>query len=129
MQSISIPIPVGELFDRISILEIKQRKLSDPAKLAHVERELAELVRRRPPGWSDEQAVVEFAAELDAANQRLWDVEDQLRDCERNGEFGPEFIELARSVYRLNDLRAEAKRLLSEHFGSELMEVKSYRPY
>lgn len=127
--SISAPIPAGELFDRISILDIKGRKITDSSKLNHVVRELAELTKLRPRRFDSDQTVLGLVAQLDDANQQLWDVEDRLRDCERNADFGTMFIELARSVYRLNDLRASTKRALSDYYGSDFQEVKSYQPY
>ena len=121
-----VPISVGELLDKISILEIKAEALSDPAKQANVRRELAalEAVRGR-----EIAALPELAAlygELKSANQALWRIEDEIRECERDGQFDQRFIELARSVYRTNDRRAVVKRRINELTGSELVEEKSY---
>ena len=121
-----VPISVGELLDKISILEIKAEAISDPAKLANVMRELAALdaVRRREVAALPELAAL--FAELQAVNRRLWRIEDDIRAIERAGQFDDRFIELARSVYRCNDERAVVKRRINELTGSEIVEEKSY---
>ena len=121
------PISVGELLDKISILEIKAEAISDPAKLANVMRELAALdaVRRREVAALPELAAL--FAELQAVNRRLWRIEDDIRAIERAGQFDDRFIELARSVYRCNDERAVVKRRINELTGSEIVEEKLYR--
>lgn len=120
------PISVGELIDKISILEIKVEAIAEPAKRANVRRELAALdaVRRR-----EVPAIPELAAlygELKLVNRRLWDIEDALREHERAGRFDAVFVELARAVYRENDRRAALKRRINELTGSEIVEEKSY---
>lgn len=118
-----VPQPLGDVYDRITILRIKQRRIEDPARLEHVARELAAL----SACWEAEGLPQpEQAAALEAVNEELWVVEDLLREHETRGDFGPRFVELARSVYVLNDRRAALKRALSEALGSELVEVKSY---
>jgi Family of unknown function (DUF6165) len=121
-----VPISVGELFDKISILELKAEVIADPARLAHVMRELALLdaVRDRDVAASPELAAL--YAELAAVNRLLWRIEDDLRRIEQTGRFGDRFIELARSVYRENDRRAALKRQINELTGSEIVEEKSY---
>ena len=121
-----VPISVGELLDKISILEIKADAISDPAKQANVRRELAalEAVRGREIAAMPELAAL--YAELKSVNQALWQIEDEIRECERGGEFGQRFIELARGVYRINDRRAVLKRRINELTGSDLIEEKSY---
>lgn len=123
---VTIPISVGELLDKITILEIKAGRISDPAKLANVRTELDALAGLRDGldlKGTDLRALV---TELGQVNRRLWDVEDRLRDFEREQDFGAEFIQLARAVYRENDLRAHLKRRLNELTGSALIEEKSY---
>ncbi len=120
------PISVGELVDKISILEIKAAAITDPAKQANVMRELAalEAVRRREVAALPELAAL--YAELKSANRTLWQIEDEIRERERGGQFDERFIELARSVYRINDRRAVLKRRINELTGSEIVEEKSY---
>jgi hypothetical protein len=125
---VTVPISVGELLDKITILEIKAERIADRKKLANVEAELDLLVERRKAlalaaGGTEIDRLV---AELGAVNRRLWEVEDRLRALEREGDFGAAFVALARSVYRENDHRAELKRRLNELTGSELVEEKSY---
>jgi hypothetical protein len=128
---VTVPISVGELLDKITILEIKAERIADPAKLANIRVELEALDRLRRdlplerPGIR--RAEIEaLVAELGQVNRRLWEVEDLLRDCERAQDFGPEFVRLARAVYKENDLRARLKRRLNAETGSALVEEKSY---
>jgi hypothetical protein len=125
----TIEISPGELIDRITILEIKAARIADPAPLANVREELAALCRARDRAIPQGSEVARLTAELKAVNERLWEVEDALRDCERAADFGPRFVELARSVYRTNDRRAALKRELNLALGSRLVEEKSYKPY
>jgi hypothetical protein len=121
-----VPISVGELFDKISILEIKAEELRDAKQLANVMRELTLLdgVRNRAvPASSELDALY---AELQAVNRRLWRIEDDLRQIERAGLFDARFVALARSVYRENDQRATVKRQINNITGSEIVEEKSY---
>ena len=121
-----VPISVGELFDKISILEIKAAAISDPAKHRNVMRELAalEAVRRREIAAMPELAAL--YAELKSANRALWQIEDEIRERERVAVFDEGFVELARNVYRTNDRRALLKRRINELTGSDLVEEKSY---
>jgi precorrin-8X/cobalt-precorrin-8 methylmutase len=126
-----VPVAVGELIDKLTILEIKGERIADPAGAAHVRREhdllravLAEVVLDDAGGM-----LATLAGRLRAVNERLWDVEDAIRTCERDGRFGPEFVDLARSVYRLNDERAAIKRTINRQSGSELVEQKLYAAY
>jgi hypothetical protein len=124
--SLLVPISVGELLDKISILEIKAEAITEPAKHANVMRELAalEAVRRR-----EIAAMTELPAlytELKSVNLALWRIEDEIREHERDGQFDDRFIELARGVYRNNDRRALVKRRINQLTGSELVEEKSY---
>ena len=126
-----IPASVGELIDKITILEIKQQRIADAAKRANVERELAALmavVEERNLGYPA-GALAELGQQLAGVNAQLWQIEDDIRECERQSDFGPRFIELARAVYRRNDERAALKRRINEQCGSELVEEKSYAAY
>jgi hypothetical protein len=120
------PISVGELLDKIAILEIKAELLTDLAQRENVLRELAALaaVRRREIAASP--ALEVLCGELKAVNRRLWDTEDEIRAHERDGRFDARFIELARGVYRENDRRAALKRRINQLTGSEIVEEKSY---
>jgi hypothetical protein len=118
---ITIPVSIGEVLDKISILQIKSERIADAQKLANVRKELAELQR-----VVKQHSFPELAAELKHTNQRLWDIEDRIRVKEKLAEFDDEFIELARAVYITNDRRAEIKRLVNEVSGSSLVEEKSY---
>jgi len=122
-----VPISVGELLDKISILEIKAAAIDDPAKRANGQRELTALdaVRRREVTAVPELEML--LSQLQAVNRLLWEVEDSIREHEHTKQFDERFIELARSVYRENDRRAALKWRINELTGSELIEEKSYR--
>lgn len=122
---IRIPVAIGELFDKITILRIKVARLSDPGQLDNVRRELAELeaVAAAVPASAELDGLVD---RLQAINDGLWDVEDGKRAHEREGRFDAAFIELARRVYRENDQRAAVKREINGLTGSTLVEEKSY---
>jgi hypothetical protein len=122
---IRIPVAVGELFDKITILRIKAARLSDAGQLANVGRELAELeaVAAEAPRSAELDALV---GRLQAINDALWDVEDGKRAHEREGRFDADFIELARRVYKENDQRAAVKREINRVTGSALVEEKSH---
>jgi hypothetical protein len=123
------PISLGELIDKITILEIKAVRLGDPAKLANVRNELALLTAARGNLPLAGTNIEKLTAELKQVNEALWDIEDRIRDCERDQDFGPVFIELARSVYRTNDRRAALKREINLLAGSAIVEEKSYLSY
>jgi len=121
-----VPLPLGDVVDRITILRIKVRKIEDVAKRVHARRELQLLERR----WSMlGHGRLPQEAELEGVNETLWEVEDRLRDMEAREQFDAAFVEAARSVYKLNDRRAALKRAINEALGSELVEVKSYSSY
>jgi tetratricopeptide (TPR) repeat protein len=124
--SIAIEIAPGELIDKITILEIKRQRIADEAKRANVVAELTMLCAARDRAIGASPALVELTEELKKINEALWEVEDALRACEHRQDFGPAFIELARSVYRHNDRRAEVKRQINRLLGSKLIEEKSY---
>ena len=121
------PISWGELFDKITILEIKSERIADPDKLANVRRELQVLRDTWAASPLAAADVHEDYAELMRLNGELWDIEDRIREKEAERRFDPEFVELARSVYRTNDRRSVVKRRISLRYGSELVEEKSYR--
>ncbi len=123
------PISIGELLDKISILELKEAAIADPARRANVTRELAALHEVRRAQVAASAPLDALYAELQAVNRRLWEVEDRLRQHERDGRFEAEFVALARSVYRENDRRAALKRRINQLTGSDLVEEKSYPPY
>lgn len=128
-KTILAPISPGELIDKITILEIKAARIGDPGKRANVLAELAALERARDDSVPGDGALAALTAELRQINEALWDIEDAIRDCERLGEFGARFVELARSVYRTNDRRAALKREISRRLGSAIIEEKSYNAY
>jgi Family of unknown function (DUF6165) len=129
MSEIKVPISPGELLDKITILRIKSQRMSDPAKLSNVRLELRALEET----W-DGSAYAKIDVESDVGallrvNERLWIIEDEIRDKERAQAFDAEFIRLARAVYVENDERAAIKRRINVKLGSSLIEEKSYRKY
>ncbi|MCC7508410.1 MAG: hypothetical protein IT464_03430 [Planctomycetes bacterium] len=125
----NVELPLGEVVDKVAILVIKDQRIADEQKLKHVRAELATLQQAwQAAGHPALTGLADWLPLLEV-NGRLWDVEDEIRECERAGQFGPRFIELARSVYHLNDKRAEHKRNISVALGSRLIEQKSYKPY
>jgi hypothetical protein len=120
------PISVGELYDKITILEIKAALLSDPRQRTNVRRELAALQAVRDRQVTPSPDLQSLCTELKVVNRRLWDIEDEIRVHERDGRFDARFIELARSVYRENDRRAALKRRINQLTGSGIVEEKSY---
>ena len=127
--NLSAEISVGEFLDKMTILEIKAERIHDPAKLENVHRELDTLRRTWAASPLAGQDLRQEVAELKQINERLWQIEDDIRDCEAAADFGPAFIELARSVYINNDERAAVKRRINLKVGSELLEEKSYADY
>ncbi len=125
---INTPISLGELVDKISILIIKQKNISDQKKIIHVNNEL-ESLKKTLDDHVNKEEIKDFLDQLNEVNSKLWKIEDDLREFERNKNFDNHFIELARSVYFTNDLRAEIKSNINIKFGSALVEVKSYEKY
>lgn len=123
------PAPVGDVLDRLSILDIKLARVAQPAARAQVARERQALLAAwAGAGLPEPESLPEFA-ELSAVNLALWEVEDRLRAAEAAGDFGPPFVDDARSVYRTNDRRAAIKRAVNARFDSELSEVKVHPAY
>ena len=129
MASVTAEVSPGELIDKITILEIKAERIADAGKLPAVRYALDRLAATRDQALPAGVERDRLTAELKRVNEALWEIEDAIRDCERAQDFGPRFVELARSVYRTNDRRAELKRALDELYGSAMTEVKSYKPY
>jgi hypothetical protein len=129
MTEIRVPISPGELLDKITILRIKAQRMRDPAKLANVRLELDALEAT----WAGSSfAAIDIASDLGAlmaVNERLWVIEDDIRDKERSKTFDAEFIRLARAVYVENDARAAIKRRINVALGSTIVEEKSYNAY
>lgn len=122
---ILVEISIGELFDKISILQIKNDRIYDEAKLTNIRTELAALEQSADQiDLTDE--LNQLRAELRQVNEKLWEIEDDIRACEKQSEFGDKFIQLARSVYITNDQRAVIKRQINELAGSRLVEEKNY---
>ncbi len=122
-------ISVGELVDKITILEIKKERIDDPAKLDNITGELDRLFETFRDYVSDTQSMRRLMNELKTVNLAIWELEDDIRDHERRGEFGPNFVALARKVYKTNDERASLKRQVNILSGSEIVEEKSYKEY
>ena len=124
-----IPVSWGELIDKITILEIKNRRITSPEALANVVKELSSLSAAADARIKGNPALQKLKDSLSGVNQNLWQVEDDLRENEKNRKFDDKFIELARSVYRLNDERAAIKRQINDFLRSEIVEEKSYKSY
>ena len=125
---INTPISLGELIDKISILLIKERKITDVKKIDLIHEELT-LLKKTLNEVTKDSAINDYLNQLIDINSALWKIEDELRDCEKNKEFDQKFIDLARSVYITNDKRAEIKLDINNKFGSKIVEVKSYTKY
>ncbi len=127
--TISVEISPGELVDKITILEIKMERISDPEKLKNIELELNILNDARAKAMPTSAKLDGLSAGLKEINGELWKIEDHIRERERGRDFGSAFVELARAVYRSNDKRADLKRRINELLGSRLVEEKSYAAY
>ena len=129
MDNIHVPVSPGEVLDKITILEIKSERMNDPAKLDNVRRELALLRESWVRAVHEDDTVAALHRQLKEINEALWEIEDDIRDKEREREFDERFIELARSVYVTNDRRSKVKKELNSYLGSEIVEEKSYQDY
>ena len=125
---INTPISVAELIDKISILLIKEKKITDVKKNDLIREELT-LLKKTLNKVTKDSAIDDYLNQLIDVNSALWKIEDELRDCEKNKAFDQKFIDLARSVYITNDKRAEIKLEINNKFGSKIVEVKSYTKY
>ena len=125
---INISVSLGELLDKISILIIKQKNITERGKLENINKEL-ETLNDTLKNYLKEQDFDFYLKSLLSINTKLWKIEDDIRECERKKKFDQKFVDLARSVYFTNDERAKIKNEINKTFGSELVEVKSYKKY
>lgn len=123
---LAAPISVGELIDKITILEIKLEKIEDICALNNVKNEHTQLVQLAQPILPK---IGNFKNKMRHVNEEIWNIEDGVRECERNKNFDKTFIELARSVYFKNDERARIKKEINQLFNSDIVEEKSYKQY
>jgi hypothetical protein len=128
-QPIHAPIAIGELIDKITILEIKSERIADTGKLLNINAELSVLRELRSGAGLSTPDMEPYAKELKTLNEALWEIEDAIRELEERKDFGARFIELARSVYQTNDARARVKNRINHAFGSAIVEEKSYKDY
>jgi hypothetical protein len=129
MNDIKVPVSPGELLDKITILRIKSQRMTDPAKLSNVRLELRELETTWKASGCARADIESDIAALQQVNERLWVIEDDIRDKERAQSFDADFVRLARAVYFENDERAAIKRRINTALGSSIVEEKSYRDY
>jgi len=125
---INTPVSLGELVDKISILQIKNINIKDDQKLKLIREEL-ELLNQTLNDHIKRDDIQKYIDSLIEINSKLWVIEDDIRDCERNKNFDQKFIDLARSVYLINDKRSKVKLDINKKFGSKIVEVKSYEKY
>lgn len=126
---ITVPVGAGELVDKITILTIKSERISDETKLINIRHELSLLTLAQAEALGHWTELPPLRDQLKSINETLWEIEDDIRECERAKDFGSRFVELARAVYVTNDRRARAKRAIDELVGSPIMEEKSYAEY
>jgi hypothetical protein len=127
--SIDVEVSLGEFLDKLTILEIKSERISDPAKLDNINKELSKLRETWSSSPYSNATIDDELDKLRDINKQLWDIEDEIRDKEAQQEFDDRFIQLARAVYFSNDKRSEIKRVLNTKLGSTLLEEKSYSDY
>ena len=129
MNKIIVEVSVGELLDKISILEIKKEKIKDPEKLRFIFNEHSILKDQLEKNVKSDKKLEKLFQELKEINAKLWIIEDDKRDCERNKDFGEKFVKLSRDVHFLNDDRAKIKLEINNHTGSVIKEIKEYTSY
>ena len=129
MNKIIVEVSVGELLDKISILEIKQDKIKDPEKLNFINNEHSILKNQLEKNVKSDEKLEKLFQNLKDINAKLWVIEDDKRDCEKNKDFGEKFIKLSRDVHFLNDDRAKIKLEMNNHTGSAIKEIKEYTSY
>ena len=129
MKTPLIPISWGELFDKITILQIKKENLQEKNALKNVKEEHDQLNKIYNSNFLEDENAKRFINSLKQINKKLWDIEDKIRDLEKNKKFGKQFIELARNVYFTNDERSRIKRNINQTFGSQIIEEKFYSKY
>ena len=129
MNKILVEVSVGELLDKISILEIKQEKIKDPEKLKFINEEHSILKDQLNNNVKSDQKLNELFESLKQINAKLWVIEDDKRQCEKEKDFTEDFIKLSRDVHFLNDDRAKIKLEMNNHTGSKIKEIKEYTSY
>ena len=129
MNKIIVEVSVGELLDKISILEIKQDKIKDPEKLNFINNEHSILKNQLEKNVKSDEKLEKLFQDLKKINAKLWVIEDDKRDCEKNKDFSEKFIKLSRDVHFLNDDRAKIKLEMNNHTGSAIKEIKEYTSY
>jgi|TARA_A100001011_G_scaffold338352_1_gene369106 hypothetical protein len=129
MNKILVEVSVGELLDKISILEIKKDKIKDPEKLEYIRDELSSLKEEYKNNIKSDKKIDQLYQSLKIINARLWTIEDDKRKCEKEKDFTENFIKLSRDVHILNDDRAKIKLEINNHTGSKIKEIKEYTSY
>ena len=129
MNKILVEVSVGELLDKISILEIKKEKIKDSDKLIFINDDYLVLTKQLDENITLKDELKKLYEELKAINSKLWDIEDNKRICEKNSDFGENFIKLSRDVHFLNDDRAKIKLAINNQTGSKIKEIKQYTNY
>jgi len=129
MNKILVEVSVGELLDKLSILEIKQEKIKDDEKLKYINDEYSVLKDQLSKNVKSDDKLNNLFASLKDINSKLWVIEDDKRMCEKNSDFGEKFIKLSRDVHFLNDQRAKIKLDINNHTGSKIKEIKEYTKY
>ena len=129
MNKILVEISIGELLDKISILEIKKEKIKDPDKLKFIDNEYKVLKEQLDKNIKSDKKLDELFESLKQINSKLWIIEDEKRMCEKNSNFDEKFIKLSRDIHFLNDNRAKIKLEINTHTGSKIKEIKQYTNY
>ncbi len=129
MNKILIEVSVGELLDKLTILEIKQEKIKDPEKLKYINDEYSVLKDELNKSVRTNPKLDELFNSLKKINEKLWVIEDDKRLCEKNSDFGEKFVKLSRDIHFLNDDRAKIKLEINNHTGSKIKEIKEYTKY
>ena len=129
MNKIIVEVSIGELLDKISILEIKQEKIKDPEKLKFIFDEHSVLKEQLDKNVKSDDKLDNLFQSLKDINSKLWLIEDDKRQCEKDKDFGEKFIKLSRDIHFLNDERAQIKLSINEHTGSKIKEIKEYTSY
>ena len=129
MDKILVEVSIGELLDKISILDIKKDKIKDETKLEHIFNEYKILKEEYDNKVKNDDKLSKLYTSLKEINSKLWVIEDEKRLCEKNADFGDEFIKLSRDVHFLNDDRAKIKLEINHHTGSKIREIKEYTKY
>ncbi len=129
MNKIIVEVSIGELLDKISILEIKQEKIKDPEKLKFINNEHSILKNQLDKNVKSDNKLNDLYQSLKEINSKLWVIEDNKRQCEKDKDFGEKFIKLSRDVHFLNDDRAKIKLEINNHTGSVIKEIKEYTSY